>query len=92
LKRLLVKCTTPVSAMAISMGKKNTNTGVRIVPSPNPEKNVRMAVKKAAIDIIIISIVFVNVCLIQSYILMKTENGKISLDDGVIENAFCETE
>ena len=50
--------------MAISTGKKNTKTGVSIVPSPNPEKKVRMAVRKAAIEIIIISILYQNYCLL----------------------------
>lgn len=40
LKRLLEKCTTPVNAMAISMGKNNAKTGARMVPSPKPEKTV----------------------------------------------------
>jgi hypothetical protein len=38
------------------MGKKIANTGAKIVPSPNPEKKVSIAVKKAAITIIMISI------------------------------------
>ena len=42
--------------MARSMGKKMTKTGVKMVPKPNPEKNVRIAVRNAAIQIIIISI------------------------------------
>ena len=33
-------------------------TGVRIVPSPKPEKNVKTAVKNAAKHIIVISIQF----------------------------------
>jgi hypothetical protein len=56
LNRLLVKCTTPVRAMATSMGKKITKTGVRIVPSPKPEKNVSIAVANATIEIIAMSI------------------------------------
>ena len=56
LKRLFEKCTTPVSAIAISMGKNIANTGAKIVPNPNPEKKVRMDVAKAAIAMIIISI------------------------------------
>jgi hypothetical protein len=36
-----------VRAIAISTGKKSANTGSSIVPSPNPEKNVSMAVTKA---------------------------------------------
>ena len=46
----------PVSPIASSTGKKSINTGVRIVPSPNPEKKVRMAAKKAVTEIIPISI------------------------------------
>lgn len=57
MKILLKKCTTPVRAIAKSVGKKIIKTGVRIVPSPKPEKNVRMATTKAAADIIIISII-----------------------------------
>jgi uncharacterized protein YjgD (DUF1641 family) len=56
LKRLFEKCTTPVNAMAISMGKNMANTGIKIVPSPNPEKNVIMAVKNAARQIMASSI------------------------------------
>ena len=56
LKILLKKCTTPVRAIARSTGKKIINTGVRIVPSPKPEKNVRIAVIKATSDMIKISI------------------------------------
>jgi hypothetical protein len=41
--------------MARSTGKKIMNTGVRIVPNPKPEKKVRMAVIKAARQIINIS-------------------------------------
>jgi hypothetical protein len=53
---LLKKCTTPVSAIANSTGKKTIKTGVKIVPKPNPEKNVSIATKKAINDIIKISI------------------------------------
>jgi len=55
LKRLLVKCTKPVNAIAISTGKKKAKTGVRIVPSPKPEKNVSIAVTNATKQMIIIS-------------------------------------
>jgi hypothetical protein len=55
-KTLLKKCTMPVSAMASSIGKKMANTGVRIVPSPNPEKKVSRDVIKAAMQIRKISI------------------------------------
>ena len=41
--------------MAISIGKKSIKTGVNKVPNPNPEKKVKMAVKKATIDMIMIS-------------------------------------
>lgn len=58
LNMLFEKCTTPVSAMAISIGKNMAKTGVKMVPSPNPEKNVKMAVKNAAKQMIIISIYF----------------------------------
>jgi hypothetical protein len=44
--------------MAISIGKKSIKTGVNKVPNPNPEKKVKMAVKKATIDMIMISINF----------------------------------
>jgi len=56
LKRLLKKCTTPVRAMESSTGKKNMNTGVRIVPNPKPEKKVKIATKKAITETIMISI------------------------------------
>ena len=56
LNRLLEKWTTPVNAIAISIGKKIANTGIKIVPSPNPEKNVRIAVKNEARTITTISI------------------------------------
>ena len=56
LKRLFEKCTTPVSAMAISIGKNIAKTGTKIVPSPKPEKNVKTAVKNAAKQIMMISI------------------------------------
>lgn len=55
LKILLKKCTTPVKAIAKSTGKKIMKIGVRIVPSPKPEKKVSIATKNAAKDIIIIS-------------------------------------
>jgi len=57
---LLKKCTIPVSAMAKSTGKNIMNTGVKIVPKPNPEKKVRIATKNATEDIIMISIIFLN--------------------------------
>jgi len=57
LKILLKKWTIPVRAMASSTGKKIIITGVRIVPKPNPEKKVRIATKKAVIEMIYISIV-----------------------------------
>jgi len=50
LNRLLRKCTTPVSAMATSTGKKMANTGIRMVPRPKPEKRVSSADRKAASD------------------------------------------
>ena len=46
----------PVNAIAISIGKKIANTGVRIVPNPNPVKNVIREVSSAVIEIIMISI------------------------------------
>jgi hypothetical protein len=55
LKILLKKWTTPVRAMAKSTGKNTINTGVSIVPKPNPEKKVRMAAKKAVRAMIKIS-------------------------------------
>jgi hypothetical protein len=42
--------------MESSTGKKNINTGVRMVPNPKPEKKVIMATKKAISETIIISI------------------------------------
>jgi hypothetical protein len=44
--------------MAISIGKNTAKTGIRIVPSPNPEKNVKMAVRNATREITINSIAF----------------------------------
>ena len=41
LKRLFNRCTMPVKAIATSISKKSINAGVRMVPRPNPEKNVR---------------------------------------------------
>ena len=32
----------------MSIGKKTAKTGIKIVPGPKPEKNVRRAVKNAA--------------------------------------------
>jgi len=58
LKRLFEKCTTPVSAIAMSIGKKIANTGIRIVPSPKPEKKVRIAVKNATRQMINNSILY----------------------------------
>ena len=55
LKMLLKKWTIPVKAMANSTGKNNIKTGVNKVPNPKPEKKVRMAVKNATIDMIMIS-------------------------------------
>ena len=60
LKILLKKWTTPVNAMESSTGKKNINTGVRMVPNPNPEKKVNMATKNATIEITMISIIGVS--------------------------------
>jgi hypothetical protein len=53
---LLKKCTTPVSAMANSVGKKIIKTGVRMVPNPKPEKKVSMETPKATKDKISMSI------------------------------------
>ena len=53
---LFRKCTIPVRDMAISIGKNKINTGVRMVPKPNPEKNVRREAKNATTLIITISI------------------------------------
>ena len=36
-----------VRAMAISNGKKRAKTGIRMVPSPKPEKKVSMAAPEA---------------------------------------------
>ena len=44
---LLKKCTTPVNAIANSIGKNKAKTGIKIVPKPNPEKKVKMEVKNA---------------------------------------------
>lgn len=49
---LFKKCTIAVIAMAISIGKNTTNKGVKIVPTPNPEKKVRMEVSKETAPII----------------------------------------
>jgi hypothetical protein len=46
-----------VRATAISTGKNSIITGDKIVPNPNPEKNVRIAVRKAVMQIITISII-----------------------------------
>ena len=46
--------------MAISTGKKSIKTGVNKVPNPKPEKKVRIAVKKATMDMITISIFYSN--------------------------------
>lgn len=37
LKRLLATCTTAVAATASGTGKHSANTGLKIVPMPNPE-------------------------------------------------------
>ncbi len=55
LNKLLAKCTNPHKPIAISTGKNNMKTGVNKVPNPKPEKKVRIAVKKATIEIITIS-------------------------------------
>jgi hypothetical protein len=44
-----------VAPMASGRGKNKLNTGSMSVPSPKPEKKVRMAVKNATIDMIMIS-------------------------------------
>ena len=59
LKILFKKCTIPVNEIANSTGKYKIITGVKIVPSPKPEKKVKMAAKKVTSDIIRISI-FLN--------------------------------
>jgi hypothetical protein len=46
LKILLKKCTTPVKAIANSIGKNNAKTGIKIVPKPNPEKRLEWLLKK----------------------------------------------
>jgi hypothetical protein len=46
-----------VKAIATSTGKKIIITGVKIVPKPNPEKNVSMAAKNATRLMITISII-----------------------------------
>ena len=56
LKILFEKCTNPVYAIAISVGKKIIITGVKIVPNPKPEKKVSIAVPKATTDTMNISI------------------------------------
>ena len=55
LNKLLEKCTIPVNAMATSTGKKIIIIGVKSVPNPNPEKNVRIATRKATTEISSIS-------------------------------------
>jgi hypothetical protein len=56
LNKLFIKCTSPVSPIDNSTGKNNIKAGVRIVPSPKPEKKVSTETKKATIGMIIISI------------------------------------
>ena len=56
LKILLEKWTSPVNAIAISVGKKIIITGVKIVPRPKPEKKVSIAAPKATTDTMNISI------------------------------------
>jgi len=51
LKILFTKWTTPVNVIANSVGKNTSNIGVRSVPSPNPEKKVRIAIKQANMEI-----------------------------------------
>src|SRR5689334_23243207 len=50
LKILLLKWTIAVSAMAVSTGKYNIITAVRMVPKPKPEKKVSMAARKVVND------------------------------------------
>ena len=52
LKILLKKWTTPVNAIASSIGKNKAKTGINMVPNPKPEKKVRMEVKNATRQII----------------------------------------
>ena len=56
LKTLLNKCTTPVKVMANSIGKNKAKTGIKIVPSPNPEKKVKIEVRNATRQMIKYSI------------------------------------
>ena len=56
LKILFKKCTIPVKEIANSTGKYRIIIGVKIVPSPNPEKKVKIAAKKVTSEIIRISI------------------------------------
>ena len=51
----------PVRAMANSTGKNSIMVGARMVPSPNPEKNVRIAARNATNEIIRISIQAIDV-------------------------------
>lgn len=51
LKILLAKCTTAVAAMANGTGKNSANTGIRMVPRPNPEKSVTPDVSSATAPI-----------------------------------------
>lgn len=46
----------PVSAIAVSTGKKRTKNGVRIVPSPNPEKKVSSDAAAATMAMRIVSV------------------------------------
>lgn len=55
LKILLEKWTSPVNAIATSVGKKIIITGVKMVPRPKPEKKVSIATVKDTIDIMKIS-------------------------------------
>lgn len=49
---LLKKWTTPVNAIANSIGKNNAKTGIKIVPKPKPEKKVKIDVRNATRQII----------------------------------------
>lgn len=79
---LLKKWTTAVIAIANSTEKKAINTGAKMVPSPNPEKNVSMQAKKADIDTNTISTLYV-------YLFANRENKKFCLPpEGVMWSFF----
>jgi hypothetical protein len=70
LKILFKRCTIPVSAIASCAGKKIIITGVRIVPSPKPEKKVSSDAPKAVRQMITYSIINKNK-LVEANVILK---------------------